>query len=219
VSPGNPTGALLSPGELAFLEGLCQERALSLVGDEVFRDTAEPGPSVASASRCLAFHLGGLSKTCGLPQLKAAWIAAAGPDRLVAPALERLDLAADVALSVSGPSQLALPRLLARRERFLGPLRERLRENRAALSGLARDAPFDLLRSGGGWSAVLRIGEALDEEALCLALLDDGVAVQPGFFYDFERSGYLVLSLLPEPAAFRTGLTRLRSRLGGRPVS
>jgi hypothetical protein len=60
---------------------------------------------------------------------------------------------------------------------------------------------------------VLRIGETVDEEALCLALLDDGVAVQPGFFYDFERPGHLVLSLLPEPARFRAGLLRIETRL------
>ncbi len=40
----------------------------------------EPAPSVARASKCLAFHLSGLSKVCGLPQLEADWIAVAGPN-------------------------------------------------------------------------------------------------------------------------------------------
>ena len=216
VSPSNPTGAVLAAEELAGLDALCADRGLALLGDEVFADTAlVPAPSVLGARRCLAFHLAGLSKTCGLPQLKAGWIAAAGPDELVGPALERLEVVADAYLSVSGPAQLALPRLLAGREGFLGPLRVRLAENRAALAASARGAPFDALPSGGGWTAVLRTGETVDEEALCLALLDDGVAVQPGFFYDFERRGNLVLSLLPEPAVFREGVARIARRLGG----
>jgi hypothetical protein len=213
VSPSNPTGALLSDGELGAIERLCNERDLVLVGDEVFADTAlRPSPSVARTVGCLAFHLSGLSKVCGLPQLKAAWIAAAGPDALVRPALERLEVAADAYLSVSGPAQLALPRLLARREAFLSPLRARLAANRAVLARV-RDAPLSALASGGGWSAVLRIGETIDEEALCLALLGDGVAVQPGFFYDFERSGHLVVSLLAEPPALEEGLRRIESSL------
>ena len=216
VSPSNPTGALLGADELARLDALCAARELALVGDEVFADTAlAPAPSVLGARAALAFHLSGASKVCGLPQLKVAWIAVAGPQSRVAPALARLEVAADAYLSVSGPSQLALPRLLAARERFfLAPLRARLAANRAALAAIG-SAPFDALPSSGGWTAVLRVGQTLDEEALCLALLDDGVVVQPGFFYDFERPGYLVLSLLPSPEVFVAGLARVRARLGG----
>lgn len=214
VSPGNPTGALLSADELAFLESECARRGWALVGDEVFADAAlGPAASVAGARECLAFHLGGLSKTCGLPQLKVAWIAAAGPPPLVERALARLEVVADTWLSVPGPSQLALPALLARRNRFLGPLRERLAANRARLAAAAEGAPFSLLRSGGGWSAVLRLPQTADEERAALDLLDDGVAVQPGFLHDFERPGHLVLSLLPDPAAFAEGAARLRGRL------
>lgn len=213
VSPSNPTGWLLSASEREALEGLCAGRGLALIGDEVFADTAlGPVESVLGARACLAFHLSGLSKVCGLPQVKAGWIAAAGPEDQVADALERLEVIADAYLSVSGPAQLAVPALLARREAFLGPLRARLAANRTSAVAV-RGAPFHALASGGGWSAVLRIGETLDEEALCLDLLGDGVVVQPGFFYDFERSGYLVLSLLPEPAVFRAGLAAVEARL------
>ncbi|BDG04907.1 pyridoxal phosphate-dependent aminotransferase [Anaeromyxobacter oryzae] len=214
VSPSNPTGAVLGAAEREAIDRLCAARDLALVGDEVFADTAlVPPAGVLGASRALAFHLSGLSKVCGLPQVKAAWIAAGGPEAPVAAALERLEVIADAYLSISGPAQLALPRLLADRERFLGPLRARLAANRAALAAAASGAPFDALPSAGGWSAVLRIGETIDEEGLCLALLDDGVAVQPGFFYDFERAGHLVVSLLAPPDAFAAGLARVRDRV------
>ncbi len=211
VSPSNPVGAVLDAAEREFLESLCAERGMALVGDEVFRDVAaRPMAGVVEAARCLSFHLAGLSKTCGLPQVKAAWIAAGGPEDAVASALERLEMIADAALSVSGPAQLALPALLSERERFLGPLRRRLAENRARLEQLAGEGvPFSVLRSGGGWSAVLRIGERCDEEGACLRLLERRVVVQPGFFFDFARPGYLVLSLLPEPDRFQEGISHL----------
>ena len=209
VSPSNPTGATLDRQELAWLEALCAERGLALVGDEVFADCAEAPPaSVATLRGCLAFHLAGLSKTCGLPQVKAAWIAAAGPAAEVERALARLEMIADAALSVSGPAQLALPGLLAARERFLGPLRRRLAANRGALTrAVGTDAPFNPLRGGGSWSAVLRVGELVDEQATCLELLERGVLVQPGYYYDFERPGHLVVSLLPEPEVFERGIS------------
>ncbi len=33
-----------------------------------------------------------------------------------------------------------------------------------------------------------------------------GVAVHPGYFFDFPTDGYLVVSLLPEPSDFEAGL-------------
>jgi alanine-synthesizing transaminase len=213
VSPSNPTGSVHDAAELAALDRLCAANDLALLGDEVFADTAIGRcPSVVAGRReALAFHLAGLSKICGLPQLKAAWIAAAGPEARVGPALARLEVVADAYLSVSGPAQLALAPLLARRERFLAPLRARLAANRATLAGL-RDAPVSALPSAGGWTAVLRTGQTVDEEALCLALLADGAVVQPGFFYDFERQGHLVVSLLPPPHAFAQGIGRVIAR-------
>jgi aspartate/methionine/tyrosine aminotransferase len=213
VSPANPTGAVLDGEELAALDRLCAAHDLALLGDEVFADTAlGPCPSVvAGAGESLAFHLSGLSKVCGLPQLKAGWIAAAGPAERVGPALARLEVIADAYLSVSGPAQLALPSLLARRERFLAPLRARLAANRTILAAI-RDASATALASAGGWTAVLRIRQTVDEESLCLALLDDGVVVQPGFFYDFERPGYLVVSLLAPPTEFALGLRHVLDR-------
>ena len=52
-------------------------------------------------------------------------------------------------------------------------------------------------------------GDADDEGAVAGALLDAGVVVQPGFLFGFERSGYLVVSLLPRPEIFREGVERL----------
>ena len=214
VHPSVPGGAAARAGEIELLGQLCAERGLALLLDEVFAESAPSPLPAASAGPALAFHLSGLSKVAGLPQVKAAWMAVAGPDELAAEAVLRLEVIADSYLSISTQAELALPRLLARRDRFLVPLRDRLSRNREALArAVPAAAPFDASAGPAGWTAVLRLGETVDEERLCLDLLEDGLVVQPGFFYDFGRNGHLVLSLLPEPAVFDEGISRLFSRL------
>jgi hypothetical protein len=47
-----------------------------------------------------------------------------------------------------------------------------------------------------------------------LALLDDARAlVQPGWFYDFAREAYLVVSLLPDEATFAAAIDRVIARI------
>ena len=220
VHPNNPTGSFVHPDDADALESLCARRGWALIADEVFLDYpldggAGAGTTFAARRRALTFTLGGLSKSVGLPQLKLAWIAASGPRRLVGPALERLDYVADTFLSVAMPVQLALPALLRRGAATRRAILARCRANLRTLRTLARRLPaVEVPPVGGGWSAVLRYPAVIGEEELALDLLRrDGVAVHPGYFFDFPRDGVLVLSLLPEPASFRAGVVRLFARL------
>ncbi len=113
VSPHNPTGAVLTRAELDALDDVCAARGIALVADQVFADYVHaPRPEhlglVASEpTRATTFTLGGLSKSCGLPQLKLGWIAVGGPAAAAELALGRLELIADTYFSVSGPVQAA----------------------------------------------------------------------------------------------------------------
>ena len=154
VNPNNPTGVFLKQDERRALEQLCAERSLALVSDEVFADFAfAPDPrragSVAHDGPALAFALGGLSKSCALPQLKLAWTAVTGPEPLVSQALARLEVIADSYLSVSTPVQVAAAALLAAaRGAAGGDPRPRAREPRAAAVAAARLAGH-AARAGG----------------------------------------------------------------------
>jgi len=220
VTPNNPTGSFLKRDELAALKALCAERGAALVSDEVFADYAfapDPrrAPSAAHDGPCLAFALGGLSKSCGLPQLKLGWTAVSGPGPLVHDALSRLELIADSYLSVSTPVQVAAPELLARLPQLQRPIAERVRRNLDALErALGGQGPATLLRTEGGWTAVLRVPATLTEEERVLRLLNErGVLVHPGFFFDMPAEAYLVLSLLPRPECFDAGLAGLLADL------
>ncbi len=217
VHPNNPTGSFIQRSEADELDSLCAARGLALISDEVFADYvfADGGaelPSLASFESAACFTLGGLSKSCGLPQLKLGWIAVHGPATLRAEALARLETVADTFLSVGTPVQLALPALLARLPELQAPIRERVCANRALLrQALPPDAPLSLLACEGGWSAVLRVPATLSEEQMVLRLLDEqALLVHPGYFFDFASEAFLVLSLLPAPAAFAEGVRRLR---------
>ncbi|MFZ5786632.1 MAG: pyridoxal phosphate-dependent aminotransferase [Acidobacteriota bacterium] len=220
VHPNNPTGSHVHPEDATALAVLCARRGWALIADEVFLDfPLDGGPgagrSFAARGDCLTFALGGLSKSVGLPQAKLSWIAVSGPDQAAAPVLERLEFVADTFLSVATAVQLAAPRLLREGEAVREAIRGRCRGNLAALCALAAQLPaVEALPVGGGWSAVVRVPAVVGEEELALGLLrEDGVAVQPGYFFDFARDGYLVVSLLAPPEEFRSGVERVLARV------
>jgi alanine-synthesizing transaminase len=215
VNPNNPTGSFLKRAELDVLDSLAAERGLAILSDEVFRDYAfaDEGDRVSTLAgerQALTFSMSGLSKIAGLPQMKLGWIVASGPRR--AEALEALELIADTYLSVSTPVQVALSRLLALSGGIMEQIRQRTASNLARLRETMLGSAATLLRTEGGWYAVLQVGRSRSEEEWTLKLLgESNVLVQPGFFFDFESEAFLVLSLLPEPAKFAEGVSRLRS--------
>jgi alanine-synthesizing transaminase len=220
VNPNNPTGNFLKADELASLEAVCRQHDLALIADEVFSDYGYPDAtaglrSVLGTSQVLTFAMSGLSKLAGLPQLKAAWIAVGGPGQLVREALDRLEVIADTYLSVNTPVQVALPGLLSGMGEVQGQIRDRVLGNRAWLKECCGPGrPYTLLRAEAGWYAILEVPRTRSEEAWTLLLLEEeGVLVQPGYFFEMTKDGYLVLSLLPEPAVFQHGVSRVLSRL------
>ena len=214
VSPNNPTGSYVKEDEAAALHAIAARAGLAIVADEVFADFplggSAAGAGFARDGAALAFSLGGLSKSCGLPQLKLAWIAVSGPAALRDQAMARLELIADTYLSVGTPVQRAAPDLLARAPELRAPIAERVGANLRTLRARTAGSAATLLPPEGGWSAVLRIPATLGEEERVLALLErEDVLVHPGYFFDFPHEAFLVLSLLPAPEVFDQAVVRI----------
>ena len=207
VSPNNPTGNVLTRGELAAM----QAAKLPIISDEVFAEYtfSSAADSVFCAAReageSLVFSLGGLSKLAGLPQMKLGWIALGGPDALVAEAIDRLEWIADAFLSVAAPVQHALPALLASGAVTRASISSRLARNLAALRATLSGSPATVLSVEAGWYAMVRMPNTRTEEAWAMALLELGVYVHPGHFFDMESEPYLVLSLLTPEADWQQG--------------
>jgi len=216
VHPNNPTGHFTKPWEAVDLANLCREFDLSLIVDEVFLDygLGEQSSSFARGfERVPVFVVSGLSKIAGLPQMKAAWIVATGPER--AAALDRLEVIADTFLSMNAPVQWALPSWLEGRESIQQQIRNRTAANLAVLDRQLAGLPVvTRLNVEGGWYAILRIPALRPDEETVIALLDAGVWVHPGYFFGLPASGWLVVSLLGPEREFSTGVTFLMETLG-----
>lgn len=216
VHPNNPTGHFLKPAERRELEVICEEHGLALIVDEVFLDYWLGDTAPTSFARgphpVLTFVLSGLSKIAALPQMKAAWIAAFGPLGIVTSALERLEVVADTFLSMNAPVQCALPSWLESRGGIQRQVLARLHRNLVALDLELPGSSVTRLEVEGGWYAVLRVPAIIPDDDLALRLLRDfGVEVHPGYFFGFPNSGWLVISLLADPADATVGYEAITS--------
>ena len=231
VCPHNPTGHSVSLPEWKEVVRFCEERNLVLVVDEVFGDyrfseevrrsweygrfgelTDLKGTELAEVRsdgpKCPVVWLNGLSKICGSPQVKLGWMAVYAPEAMRESIHETLEYVADAYLSVSAPAQALAAPMLKQSAAYGARISERLRQNLAALREKfpSKYCPEIL----GGWYAVIRLGG--DDEELSLRLLKEKhVLVQPGFFFDFDEDGWIVISLLQEPSVFAEGLNRICS--------
>ena len=239
VSPHNPTGHCISREEWNEAVRFCEENHLILVVDEVFGDYAFSDKvsrtwqyvfnknviarneatkqsrndnsarenSCDNGPKCPIFWLNGLSKTVGSPQLKLGWMAFYAPRDQFEPIRAALEFVEDAYLSVSAPAQALARPLLANSAVYEARVKERLLANWKTLREAfpAKFCPEVL----GGWYAVIRLGD--DDEELTLRLLrEKHVLVQPGFFFDFDEDGWVVVSLLAPPEQFKEAVSRMQ---------
>jgi aspartate/methionine/tyrosine aminotransferase len=216
VHPNNPTGHFTKRWEAEELGRLCREFDLALIVDEVFldygfgADTSESDhwSFTEGLEGVPVFVVSGMSKIAGLPQMKSAWIAAAGTE--AEKALDRLEVIADTFLSMNAPVQCALPAWLASRGNMQSQILARVTANLAELDRQLAHAPMvTRLKIEGGWYAILRIPALEPDESTALDLLDAGVWVHPGHFFAMPPSGWLVVSLLGPEKEFSSGASLL----------
>ena len=235
VSPHNPTGHCVSEKEWNEIVAFCEQRNMVLVVDEVFgdyaidpkvkrsweyirRETRDERREIVNERRddfeggretlpkCPIFWLNGLSKTVGSPQLKLGWMAFYAPEKDFEPIRAALEFVADAYLSVSAPAQALAKPMLTHAAAYEAAICERLQTNWATLRAAfpSKYCPEVL----GGWYAALRLGD--DDEELTLRLLrEKHLLVQPGFFFDFDEDGWVVVSLLQPPEIFAEGVHRM----------
>jgi len=218
VSPNNPTGSCVHADEIKRLNAICSKGDIAIISDEVFADyifdeKKTAYQSLAANTGALSFALGGLSKAMAMPQMKLGWIAANGPKKLVQAALDRLEVIADTYLSVNTPVQNAAGIWLPARAVIRDQVMARVKANYNYLVKTASDT-IKVFPVEGGWYAVLKTRLDIPEEEWALELLrEHHVFVHPGFFFDFDEEGYVVVSLLTQEDVFCEGLARLLSSI------
>jgi alanine-synthesizing transaminase len=220
INPNNPTGNFIKENELKELLSICGENNLSLICDEVFLDydidvDKKNIFSFTGNNDVLTFTLSGISKICGLPQMKLSWIVVSGNLVDVEESKSKLEIITDTYLSVGTPIQLGLKEILENSKSIQNNIKYRLINNynflKSEISGLSK---FELLKAEGGWYSVLKIRGDIDEESFVYSLLKDkDVYVHPGFYFDFMEEGYIVISLLVTEKIFIKGIRRILNYL------
>lgn len=194
--PNNPTGFLPSPADYDAILKIAARHNLYVFSDEMYR-LLETHPSRRLPAACdaypLAISLAGLSKTCGLPGLRAGWLACRQ-----SVLLERFQTIKDyTTICGSAPSEIlaliALNNMDALLERSLGFIR--------ANTVLARDffsrhaGRFEWYPPQGGSVAFPRWLGCLPIEVLCERLVNErGVMLVPGHLFD-HPGGFFRLGL------------------------
>lgn len=214
INPNSPTGHSITAQERELLVTSSRARGAALIVDEVFLDYhwgEQPFHSFAAEDRCLTFTLSGLSKVAGLPQMKLSWIVLSGPKEEREEALARLDVIADSFLAVSGCAQRGVAAWLEGAAVYQYELRQRLQSNLAFLRHLERErGGANVAHAEGGWYAVLRTSHGVSDEELALALVErEGIVTNPGYLFDFDEDGVLVISLIQPPRLFQEAAARL----------
>jgi len=219
VNPNNPTGNYLKPQGLAAIDKICYDNGLALIVDEVFSDYPVSGVrqenlTVANRTHALTFVFNGFSKILGLPQVKLGWIVVGGDSGLAETSQRHLEILLDFYLSVSTPVQHAAARLLRHRREIQHQILARIDgNNRFLQEQIGMTSNYSLLRWEGGWYGIIEFFDAVSDEERILQLLEhDHTLVHPGFFYEFEKEGIVVVSLLTPVETFRTGICRLISQ-------
>ncbi|MEJ2164952.1 MAG: pyridoxal phosphate-dependent aminotransferase [Desulfobacterales bacterium] len=219
VNPNNPTGSYLKQRELAALDQICRRNRLALIVDEVFSDYHRPGEppevsTVANRTQALTFVLNGFSKMLGLPQVKMGWIVVVGDPGLAGAAQARLEILLDFYLLVSTPVQHAAPRLLEQRRDIQQQILARIAANSRILEEqAARTSSCRALVREGGWYAIIEIDDPVSDEDRIRGLLErEHTLVHPGYFYEFNKEGLVVVSLLTPVETFRAGICSLISQ-------
>lgn len=189
ATPANPTGAVLSAGELAALYALCRERGAVLLVDEIYQGL------VYGAADCTALALGGeglfvinsFSKYFGMTGWRVGWVVAPAD---AADTLERL--AQNLYIAAGTLAQHAACAALA-------PATRPLLEQRRALLEARRDLLLPGLRAlglhiegepRGAFYLYARLPESLGVDSMAFAawsLEQVGVALTPGA--DFGAQG------------------------------
>ncbi len=194
-SPHNPTGAIMTDGEMDSLHDFCAHRGVQFISDQVYHPIYH-GPETRSASRLPhATVVGDFSKALCLSGLRVGWIVERDPHR------RELYLNARSYFSVSNT---ALGEHLAafalRHSNAIYDRAKRVaRKNLALVDQLFSEHEdlFHWIRPSGGMTGFPLLADGRNAREFCLKLATCGVLITPGdcfgmpshFRIGFGRSG------------------------------
>jgi aspartate/methionine/tyrosine aminotransferase len=208
-SPGNPTGGVLGPDDLAALAALAERHGIWLASDEIYHGLQYAGPShtiLEFTDR--AFVLNGFSKAYAMTGWRLGYMIA--PTQFVRPAekiQQNFFLCANHFVQVAGTTAL----LHAQDD--VARMRAAYAERRRYLVPALRDVGLVVAAEPLGAFYVFADARAWGSDSVALAgsLLDQaGVATAPGADFGPGGEGFLRFSYATSLERLQEGVARLR---------
>ncbi|MEZ5776806.1 MAG: pyridoxal phosphate-dependent aminotransferase [Paracoccaceae bacterium] len=216
-TPHNPTGAVLTPGDITAIGRIAKEYDLWLIVDEVYEELVFDGIRFTSplayddiAERVVI--VSSISKSHAAPGFRSGWCIASEAfcDRLL-PLSETMlfgnqPFIADMtAEAVAAPSEAA------------GGMRTRFAARAKYLDDrLAQETALKVHRPEAGMFALIDIGPTgMSDRDYAFDLLDAGVAVMPGTAFGPTLAGWVRLALTVDDDKFRKACDRIVGHANG----
>ena len=129
-------------------------------------------------------------------------------------AVEALELISDTYLSAGAPAMNAASALFALEPDMNTRVRTRMGQVMDAYASIlcTKDSPHRILTCQGGWTALVQSPRFSSEEEIALGLLrDEGIRLQPGYFFDMETEAFFAFSLIIDPQSALVAAEKYRA--------
>jgi len=205
--PNNPTGGIMSRGDLEDIAAFVRERDLIVITDEIYGELTYDAPHISIASlpglRDRTIFLHGFSKAWAMTGFRLGY--ACGPAELIEAMMKVHQY---TMLCASSLSQKAALEALARPETDIAEMLEEYRRRRNYIAGALADVGLDCHRPLGAFYAFPSVARfELSSRDFALKLLhEERVAVVPGTAFGACGEGFV-------RCAYATSLENIKEAL------
>jgi len=191
--PNNPTGITLGKEKIKELMEVAQDRKITIVSDEIYRDLVYEGEefSILKYNIENSISVYSLSKTFSMPGLRLGY--AIGDKQLVEVIAKFIQ-----ASYTSAPvfAQKAAIRALELRESIAKKLRDIFKKRIELLLKYIDKEKYDYVKPTGAFYAFLKIKSGISGVDLAYKLMYKGVGVFPGIAFGDSYDNYIRISLV-----------------------
>ncbi|MBI4445503.1 MAG: pyridoxal phosphate-dependent aminotransferase [Acidobacteria bacterium] len=209
-SPSNPTGQILTLGQLEDIARISEQNGLTIISDEIYREIyfTREAPASISAVSSSAVILSGVSKMANMTGWRLGW--ACGPREIIDKMTVMHQYTSSCASTLS--QKAALQCFTPQGKAFISDQRATLNEICKWLcTWIEQHLRRPFVRPRGAFYLMLSVEDLkLGSLEVCLELLKDGVAVIPGAAFGSESERFLRISFARERIQVKAGMERLK---------
>jgi aspartate aminotransferase len=211
TSPSNPTGRVLSRGDLEHIARRLQGSNAIVISDEIYRELYfEDRPASIAEYYPDTIIVSGLSKMMSMTGWRIGW--AVGPEEIVRSITVMHQYATSCASTIS--QKAAIPAFSSEGRHASEMMRVELaRRGRIMARAIEREVDLPYVLGEGAFYIMLDVSRFGASEPVAMALLDDLVITAPGGAFGTEGEGYLRLSFSIDPDLIEEGIRRIAQGL------